>query len=317
MKFSLECEVESRAVLVRDGQPENEIGFECDDRIYVFYTNAEGYLAKIKIISSAEDPERYSSRREPDTKIPTFTFRSDAELNRRIIDEFRLLEGLLALVTNGSVRRVKWGLPKFEYLPETEEERKRARLPSISIGREEVQRRANLSQRDLERIIALKSRYVPLSVYLSFYREGLNEYATHRFIYAFYNFYFILEGMYARSYKTVERDFKQSRELMAGIEGLLKHNSTDRLENREKLLKALKARNKQADINGIIELMVSARGDLHHFQDKPQRVQPTTFNHDQFEVLAFIAFYLAEWGIKQQMAAMDREQNGRQKPAEH
>src|SRR5258706_2901717 len=124
MKFSLECEVESRAVLVSDGQPRNEIGFECDDRIYVFYANTEGYLARIKIISSAEDPEQYFSRREPDTKIPTFTFRSDAELNRRIVDEFRLIEGLLALMTNGSVRRIKWGLPKFEYLPETEEERR-------------------------------------------------------------------------------------------------------------------------------------------------------------------------------------------------
>ncbi|HWX42593.1 MAG TPA: hypothetical protein VN345_15690, partial [Blastocatellia bacterium] len=167
MKFSLECQVESEAILTEGGRPCNEMGFDCDGRIYIFRADSRGYLASIRVISKAENPERYWSRRDPDAAIPTFAFRSDKELNGSIIKELQLLEGMLAFLTSGSIREVEWGFPTFEYLPETEEERQRARLRNFTLGKRQAKREVPLSRGDLERIVGLRKRYVSLNLYLS------------------------------------------------------------------------------------------------------------------------------------------------------
>jgi hypothetical protein len=257
MKFSLECDVESKTKLFDDSEEVDEIEIEHNGRIYMFSSNEEGYLAKIKIISRAENPQLYFSRREPSTEIPAFTFRSDPEMNQMIIREFHLLEGLLAFRAN--IKSIKWGYPRFEYLPENEEEAQKARLPSISYERRIQKKEAQISGKDLARLIISKDRYSSLTVYLSFYREGVNEYRDYRYLYAFYNFYYILEGLYTRGNTNtiqVKKDFKNSTDMVANVETLISHYSKETPENQTKLLQTLKHRGMRFDVEGIIGLIV-------------------------------------------------------------
>ncbi len=308
MKIYIECDVESKTRIVIDGQSNERIDLEYDDKVYTFRMNTKGYLSKVGITAKVDRPEMYFSRQERQNQRPAFIFGTDSEFDQAIIAEFQLLEGLLALLTNGSVRNIKWGLPKFKYLPETEEEKQRTRLPTFSAERRELELEAKLSIKDLERVLITKKRYTPLNIYLSIYREGLNEYAARRFIYAFYNFFYILEGMFSGGNpKKLKSDFEHSKDLVSSIDGLLKHNSTDRPENQEKLLKVLKHRGLNDDRDGLITLLVRSRGDLHHFQNNANRIQPNTFNQDEFEVIAFITFYLAEASIKQRINLLNEE----------
>ena len=55
---------------------------------------------------------------------------------------------------------------------------------------------------------------------MSFWREGSNDFEEGHFINAFYNFYFVLEGMYADGkFKTdpVVAEFKKSAELRQSL----------------------------------------------------------------------------------------------------
>ncbi len=50
----------------------------------------------------------------------------------------------------------------------------------------------------------------------------------------------------------------------------------------------LNVKNKQFDTEGIIELLVLTRGELHHFNNNPNRVEATPFTHDNFKSITLL-----------------------------
>jgi hypothetical protein len=50
--------------------------------------------------------------------------------------------------------------------------------------------------RSLSELIDVKDRYSSMIVLIAFFREGKNDYIEQKFINAFFNFYFVLEGMF-------------------------------------------------------------------------------------------------------------------------
>jgi hypothetical protein len=125
-------------------------------------------------------------------------------------------------------------------------------------------------------------------------------------LYAFYNFYYILEGLYTRGNTNtiqVKRGFKNSTDMVANVEALISHYSKKETpENRTKLLQTLKHRGMRFDVDGIIGLVVNSRGDLHHFQNNLNRIQPTTFDQDDFETIAWVSFALTELKRRMQIS---------------
>jgi hypothetical protein len=59
------------------------------------------------------------------------------------------------------------------------------------------------------------------------------------------------------------------------------------------------------DIDGLIALLVYTRGDLHHFADNPNRVQPSLFAQNQFEGISSLMRFISRWALMTKMMAVN------------
>ncbi|NVM03924.1 MAG: hypothetical protein HWN67_16450, partial [Candidatus Helarchaeota archaeon] len=118
-----------------------------------------------------------------------------------------------------------------------------------------------------------------------------------------FNFYFILEGLYGNrktKNKAVEHEFKNSNEFQEIVKWIIEElNKAPK--HLEKINQMLKRRNKNLNVEGIIHLIVSTRGDLHHFVNNPNKPQGTPFNHKEFTSIAWVAQGLAVRAILQKI----------------
>lgn len=141
-----------------------------------------------------------------------------------------------------------------------------------------------------------------LVIVQSFWREGLNDVVAGKFINAFFNYYFILEGLYAdgkTKNRAIEEKFKTSPELRSFIEQYLNdthpHGYMDQVG--AMLLKAHPKIERKLEVlmntDLYIELLVSIRGNLHHFSNNPNRAQGSPLSHNQYEGIAMFAQYIA------------------------
>ena len=80
------------------------------------------------------------------------------------------------------------------------------------------------------------------------------------------------------------------------IEGIKKYP-----DHEKKITDLLNVRNKKMDVEGIIHLLVSSRGNLHHFTNKSAQKQGTPFNHEEFQSIAWVAMGLATYAIAQKI----------------
>ena len=130
---------------------------------------------------------------------------------------------------------------------------------------------------------------------MSFYREGHNEYKLSRYINAFYNFYFIIEGLFANGkFKTndVIREYLASPVLVPIVQEFLDKVGSNYDPNesatREQLEAELKTRDQPITTDAVIKLIVKKRGELHHFNIDSSKQQGTPFNHSDYKMLAFM-----------------------------
>lgn len=303
MKFSLECDVKSKTKLAED------VEIEYNNKMYVFSTDDRGYLAKIKIISPVLKPENYFSKTEPppeDSSPNTLILSADEELNETILKDFQYLESALAFVAN--VKRVEWDNPKYEYIPETEEEAKRIELPWVQMRVRPIDPEEDIDREMIEDILLIKDRYDSLIVPMALFREGRSAYSEGRFINAFFNFYFVVEGLLGNGKtknRDVEKEFKKSPRFLETVEWLIQDviNKYDRYENQ--ILAMLKLRNKTLDVDNLIELIVKTRGDLYHFSNNPNKTQGTPFNHSEFRAISRVLWYLSYDAIQYTVEKID------------
>src|SRR5437868_5931858 len=131
MKLRLECDVESKT----------SIGILLEiskgDRTYFFYPNEAGRLCKIAIEAKADDPEKFYSiiTETPDDPISkaTIEIRTDDQLFDSLENELREFESLLALLYN--FKSVNWLSVRHELICETEEERQKATILGVKLGK--------------------------------------------------------------------------------------------------------------------------------------------------------------------------------------
>lgn len=305
MKLSLECSVESRANL------ETETEITHNDRIYTFYPNEEGFISKIKIVVPVEHPERFYSIVTPDPKPGVklhIDVKKDKELYDSVVYEFQELESLMALTHN--VKNITWSSPRYDLICETEEERDRAELLGMHSPKSFVDLPKPATEATLRNVIEYKNRYDTLVVPLSFLREGANELHAYKHINAFFNFYFVLEGLYGNGKtknRDVENQFKNSQEITDYLPILLSDLPQKKPEYYNKLVEMLSRRHKQIGVRSIIELIVAIRGDLHHFTNNPNRPQGNPFTHSEFRAITFVVHGLAINAILQKMVVIDAQ----------
>lgn len=298
MKFSIECKVESKIELP------SKITVKNDDKEYTFVPNEKNLLSSIKIVATVKNPEKFYSIIEhtPDEKVKhNMIVNRDIDLFNSLIKEFQELESILAF--NGNLKKIYWNEPKDDLICDTEEERQKVQIFGTHFTKEYPDPIKVIDEATLNDIIKTKDKYTSLTIPKAFWREGNNDFKAFRYINSFFNFYFVLEGLYGNG-KTknsaVEKEFLNSEEFCDFINWIIE-NIKKEPRHLNKIKEILKFRNKKLDVEGLIHLLVSTRGDLHHFTDNPNKKQGTPFDHAEFETIAWVSLGLTTRAILQKI----------------
>ncbi len=189
------------------------------------------------------------------------------------------------------------------YIPESEEEEKKFNVTDITVHHHYPEpQRTKLTADVFKEIIQQKSKDESLKVVKLFHREGVREFHSLRYIQAYYNFYFVLEDLYAQG-KTnknqVTEKFKSNQTLRAIIQHAL-NTVIKPLENHlQSIHNFLREENLTFDIDGIIELIVQVRGNLHHYSGRSTKRIGTPLNQREFESVAYLLMSISVQSIIQ------------------
>ena len=306
MKLSLECSIKGK---IKIGK---QLKVVKGSKEYLLIPDNKGWLSKIKIIKKVAVPNKYSAKIGPGKgKVNhEITISGDREEYLELIREFQELESILSFATTGSLKSIEWDAPTEEFIPETEEEEKQVQIHGFHFKREHLDLPGFLDEESFDEIIRSKERYVWLIVPQAFYREGANEFASKRYINAFYNFYFILEDFYGKG-RTKNRDiaeaFRNSREFRGFMGWMIKNNLNEKDDRyRIDIEKFCNEEKVAYDVDGLIVLLLKVRGSLHHYSSRSSKHQGTPFGHEDFESIAFLTMGLAVRSILQRILEINR-----------
>ncbi len=307
MKLVIECLVESN---IRLG---SELSIEKEGKLFTFLVNSEGALEKIKVLTPISYPERFYSEVKTNSPSPSqheIILRKDDDLIDSVIEELQSLESSLAFTYQ--VRKFHWNTLQIDLVCETTEERNRNSVVSLKMESRYPEYPVIVSDEDMRSLVLGLEKYKSLSIYKSFYREGHNDFTSFRYINAFYNYYFILEGMFSggetRNTK-VEQEFYKSEILTRHVQELIQILEKKHPRHLKNIKKMLDKRNQELSVKGIISLIVKVRGDLHHFFNNKNKIEPTPFNQKAFESIALVMLFLSCSSILGRVVEINQEKN--------
>lgn len=303
MKLSLECSVEGKVKI------DKELKVVEGSKEYLLIPDKEGWLSRMKIIKRIAAPNKYSAKILPGNGRAKHKIRisRDREEYLELMREFQELEGMLSFDTVGSLKSIEWDAPTEDFIAETEEEEKQVQVHNFCFKKEYPDCPASLDEEGLGRIIRSKEHYVSLIVPQAFYREGTNEFASKRYINAFYNFYFILEDFYGKGKtknKDIAEEFRSSKWFRRFVDEVVK-DINKYARHRINIEGFCKRERAAYDTDGIIELLLKVRGSLHHYSGRSSKHQGTPFDHEDFESIAFLTMGLAARSILQRIGVIN------------
>ncbi len=286
MKYSLECIVDSTMKLPPD------VKANWGGKTVIFLPNEDGVFAKLKIIADVADPSTCRTWYEVHGEAQKswhIHMSKDNKLHEELLADIKALESGLSYQC--PVSRIRWHSAKIQFIPETTEEQEQIRANDFHLvpGVDHPER---ISDFDLEKFVGgvhIADKCRDLVGPLSFLREGMNCFKEFRNIQAYFNFYFVLEGMYGGGQyeqRKIKPRFLQSKILTSAIELEIQRGFPQPFrggnQNIEMMLKQM---NKPATVEGLVHLLVCTRGDLHHFLN-PKKPFGTPLTDDQYECLA-------------------------------
>jgi len=210
----------------------------------------------------------------------------------------RLTETLQFIESLGSfwfgIERLNWADAKLEWIPESPDEQTKLSLcsyaPTFEYPSEAVALRPEILTKLLERRDSLEYLTIPMS----FYREGRNDHREHKYVSAFYNFYFFLEGVYGAG-KTKNRAvlhaFKSSHQLKTAFkEAYDQLNDPAFSVQRIELAWIMTRIGYRFALDHLIAFTVTIRGELHHYSQKSSRPKGHPLNQREFRPVAYLGF---------------------------
>ena len=296
MRYKATASVEGKLNLIRG------ISFNANGLTYEFIVDEENILKKISIWKDIEgkDVEKYRGNICKRDGIYHINMGGKADLEEKIINEFRLLESNLSFISLGALNKINWETIEEEFIPQNEEEEESILVKSFKITKNQYPKKnVRLSEDVLKHYVIDGHKYDELAIPKAFLREGLNYHRNCQYIQAFYNYYFIIEGFYANGKtgeKEVLKEFSKSAELAEVLKKALdKFKENNRHGNR--LIFLLKEIKCDSDILGLQKLIFSIRGRVHHFSNKMRNNIGTPFNQQEYESIAAISQYISSLAI--------------------
>ncbi len=149
--------------------------------------NQQGQIERLRIRKKIHDYREYLT---PIKNDPTITTTFDLNYSPHHDDLMNFLQHIESL---GSfwcgIEKIDWQSAEFEWLPENPEEKSLLDTISFSFSYTYPDNREEINQSRLFETVAHRRKQTWMVIPLAFFREGMNEYGSQRYLYAFYNFY--------------------------------------------------------------------------------------------------------------------------------
>lgn len=187
---------------------------------------------------------------------------SDGQLYEALTHELQELESLLAFSFN--LKRIHWEHPREERIADLPHERGFA----FHVVPEHKEARLPITETELTSLLNNRKLLSPLTVVKSFWREAKNSYNASRYISAFVNAFFILEGLYANgkfSKKDMCREFLAYPPFVEAISRLFSMIREECPEHLHKVANVLEQRGNELGIQDFTALLIETRAELSHF----------------------------------------------------
>lgn len=225
--------------------------------------------------------------RHPDAKTDSLTYPPNP-FHEELIGLLQYLESVGGFWCG--VRRIVWDRAEFDWVPESDAERDQLVVWDLRIEQKYGEDVTEIDEKYIQVLLHRRPWHEHLTVPLAFYREGRNEFQQFRYVQAFVNFYFMIEGLFGGggpNYRVRER-FKASPTLVkAATEAA---NSLCDLPRHWEALRVLApSKVVSTDAQTVLDLLVHFRGVLHHYSVKSSQSQGHPHNQRQFEAVAFLA----------------------------
>lgn len=258
MKLSLKCDVHSDIVLSR------RLELKAGDSTYCFEVDKQGRWNAVEIRVDLPDPSKISwglepvlEPRQPNQAPGNVVGDFGPGLYESAVESLQALESTLSVFF--PVRSVDWRYPAMTVIFEDGDEKVQniRHLQNIRISRQRPGS-TRVEEQSFVRIVGFAMHAQTLTVIESFWREGQNDWLAGKFINGFFNFYFVLEGLYGnRNTQTrlVQKAFKISPELIANIDAFLAEDHPD--EALTQLIKMFEVGNRLPTPEEVIDMLVS------------------------------------------------------------
>ncbi len=306
MRYRLTAEVDCDIYI------EQKVEMNRGDFTFEFICDDDKRLVSVAVSKTVPENKKSNLKTtlEPrkEGKPPVFDIGGDAELHAEVVTELQAIESNLSFSSVGSLKRIFWERPEVEVIPESKEEEKLVAIPSYSIRWE--YRLPPFHASDVMLVKATHPKLKPLSSLKAFWREGINSFRNRLYVQAFYNFYFIIEDLYADgrvTKKGVLTAFSRSREFFEFSEAALKSILEPPGRHTVNLEGFLREEKCSPDVPGLQKLLYRVRGNLHHYFSKSPRTRGTPFNRDEFETLAFLLMEITSKAIWKQIEKINQE----------
>jgi hypothetical protein len=266
----------------------------------VLVPGVHGELLKVSV-SLAIPHDRVanlSSKIGPGTADADFVIElgSDQEFHNRLIVELQSLESRLSFMSLGALRRIRWDDPDSEdFIAESDDERSLIAVSSISLHRQFVQERFELTDAGLVELLDSLPLPEELRILEAFWREGYNFFATFQYVLAIFQFYFVIEDTFAAGKSGLTatvRALQGSPELVRFVEKSFK-TIIEVAPHAESLVKLMEEESCDSSGSSLCEFVVRMRGRLHHYSRRRPKAGGTPFNQDAFESVALFFMLIA------------------------
>lgn len=267
-----------------------------NDGLTYRYEAVDGRLASVSVETPVVARDFRSEIQPKTAGEPVIVeFFSDADTHDWLLRELQEIEAHLSFSTHGALEGLDWQRASSERVPDIIAEEALIPARSLMVTQEHPRPSATITTDDLAQISILKGEHGELVGLKTFWREAVNEYHDLRYIQAFYNFFFILEGLYAPGtsrQREVVKGLQSSTELRGYMERILVA-ALDSERHRAAIQAYCDAYECSFDAAGVLELLVRIRGTLHHFAPKSQRSRIHSFAQAEFQTAAWLTLGLA------------------------
>lgn len=249
-----------------DGKIKPSVNVPIPARGWVFdLETANGVLTHIAVTVPLPNPEYWPKvESSPESEVKAHITTQTPHLPF-VQQELRSVQGLLSLF---GLRSIDMDNIEVEWIPENQEEDEALQIYSfsVSLGESEDSELYPLPFDLIARSIIAADIASEIDVPLNFFRRGMNDIYDGSYIEAIYDFYFILETLFAdgkfRKAEVIEK-FSNATDLVSAIEQVLS-DPREIITRKSEVRDAYSKKYGQMHVNGAIEQLVDLRGYLHH-----------------------------------------------------